>query len=267
MPTVQPGLTILSLAEVAWLVSRAGRQFIAGHAEPSSEALKEFWQATRQLQRSWDETLESGPLDQNQLSDLLARVLATDMVCRTWGTALGCLEKRNGRNDLTRIAANVIGGLLQIRNRVLSAILSDPTLPSAWGAEQDRLRRRCDRWTDLLIGTLCGFDNFYQFAVDADRARDFAEESQAHSPERPVELLMAAGLRLSFLRQLPEVSLDTAAYERLIQSILASLPEQAFSSSGLMKSVEFGESNAKPDDSVLIPGFSLEKLRRRFSHR
>lgn len=274
MPKVEPGLTVKSLAEVAWLVSRVGCQMIESQFEPSPQALRDFWQNTRQLQRAWDQVLNDGEGSQQsgKLEDLAAQLFTSELLARVWATVLAGIDQRTGRNDLTRIANNAVSGLLQMRNRLLSQLLLRSGATESWTADLDRLRRRCDRWTDLLIGNLSGREELFQFAFDADRARDFAAEateSDLNAP--PVELLIAAGLRLSFLGQLPDATLDSPAFTGLLQSILCSLPEQAFENDGSLpvdmtaRQLAMAPLQTDSGDDVLIPGISLAQLRRRFS--
>lgn len=278
MPTVQPGLNVKSLAEVAWLASQVGRRMIAAQSPPTAPTLREFWQSTRALQQHWDELLDSlAPSDiaTPQFKEVATQLFTTEMLVRVWATILGRIDQNTGGNDLTRIVANAVSGLLRIRNRLVTLLLS-PSVPAAWGADLDRLRRRCDRWTDLLIGTICGRDEFFQFAFNPDRARDFAEESReaGSSTSHPVELLVAAGVRLSFLGQLPEVAFNSPAFEQLIRAILGSLPTAAFEQDGSLR-FQCLQNNAAVQDElsntdsghedVLLPGISLADLRYRFS--
>ncbi len=272
MPTVKPGLTVKSLAEVAWLVSRVGRQMIETQAEPSSAALRGFWQNTRQLQRSWAEFLDEPFADDTtRFQEVATQLFTTELLARVWATILGSIDQRTGRNDLTRIATNAVSGLMQIRNRMLSTLLSQSTPSASWAADLDRLRRRCERWTDLLIGNLCGCDDYFQFAFDPDRARDFAEEARESDPSpHPVALLVAAGVRLSFLGQLPDGALDSTSFAAMIQSILASIPEQAFHRDGSLRerpipNLETVQTSPHRSDDVLLPGITLENVRRRFA--
>jgi hypothetical protein len=280
MTTVEPGLTVKSLAEVAWLVSRVGRQMIETQTEPSPAALRDFWQNCRSLQRGWDEILDDEPFSTParvaRFEETAAQLFATELLVRVWATILGGIDRRTGRLDLTRIATNTVSGLLQVRHRVLTHLLSPSTPTGAWAADLDRLRRRCDRWTDLLIGNLAAGDDLFQFAFDPDRARDFAVEAREHdSNSHPLELLIAAGVRLSFLGQLPEVPLHSPAFEGMIQSIVGCIPGEAFHLDGslraqLLPGCEPRDSDATDptdDDSsqdVLLPGISLATLRRRF---
>lgn len=274
MPKVEPGLTVKSLAEVAWLVSRVGRQMIESQSEPSPQALRDFWQNTRQLQRSWDRVLNDaeGAKQPGQLEELAAQLFTSELLARVWATVLAGIDQRTGRNDLTRIANNAVSGLMQIRNRLLSQVLLRSGAYESCTADLDRLRRRCDRWTDLLIGNLSGREELFQFAFDVDRARDFAAEateSDLNAP--PVELLIAAGLRLSFLGQLPDAALDSPAFAGMLQSILGSIPEQAFQNDGSLpvdmtaRQLAVAPLPTGSSDDVLMPGISLAHLRRRFS--
>lgn len=276
MPPVEPSLTVKSLAEIAWFVSRVGRQLIELNAEPSPEALRSFWQNARKLQRHWDDQLNDPRLDsatdRQRVENLMAQQLITEMVARVWATVLAGIDLQTGRRDLTRVATNAVNGLQQIRHRLLSCLLDQPgdNIPAAWTADLDRLRRRCDRWTDLLIGHLCGSIDCFQFAIDGERARDFAEDSQLPDPcARPVDLLVAASVRLSFLGQLPDADLDPPEFAALVQSILGSIPEQAFDHSGILKTQRIPDSilgaPVDLDQDVLLPGVSLTSLRRRFS--
>ena len=272
MPSVKPELTVKSLAEVAWLLSRIARQMVDSETEPDAIDLRLFWQSSRRLQRAWDEFLHQEvaeiAADESRLMMVATQSLTTEMLTRVWATILGKIDRATGRQDLTRIATNTLNGLMQIRHR-LQSILLDQALRREFAADLDRLRRRCDRWTDLLIGHLCGCDEFFDFAYDPERAKDFAEESQDSTEiQRPVELLVAAGVRLSFLGQLPELALDDPAFESMVQSILGNIPTRIFSDDGTLPAElcrRMPHAEPDPSQDVLLPGITLNRLRERFS--
>lgn len=290
MPKVECLLTIRSLGEVAWLASRVGRQIIELKAEPTPNALRAFWQTLRELQRRWTAELDSysvpggitavdGDSSESYVSrlhTLAAQVYTTEMAARVWATILAGIDLQTGKSDLTRVAINSVNGLLQIRHYVISKLLGLPAHTISQAAELDRLRRRCDRWTDLLIGNVMGQDDIIEFAFDAERARDFAQESNDYdscSGPNPVDHLVAAGLRLGFLGQLPEVTLDHPDFNAFVQSILSSLPDQSFHRDGSligqeerhpMQTANEATATTSKDDDVLLPGISFAKLRQRF---
>ena len=280
MPNVDSVVTIRTLGEVAWLASRVGRPMIDAKVEPTQSTLREFWQSIRKLQRSWTESLDelllTSGADLAHLELLASQVFTTEMAARVWSTILAGIDHQTGREDLTRIARNAVNGLLQVRNLIASKMLSLPSQDMSKVAELDRLRRRCDRWTDLLIGNIIGRDGIVEFAFSPERALDFAQETEDFAPcsgPNPVEHLVTAGLRLGLLGQLPNVELKQPAFQEMIQSILGSIPQQAFHQDGSLIESNQGQGlmpiGAKSvtetsADDVLIPGITFAQMRRRF---
>jgi hypothetical protein len=275
MPKVDSVLTIRSLGEVAWLASRVGRQMISAKAEPAGSALRDFWQSLRSLQQSWTATLdrlaEGVETDENTLENVAVSLFTTEMAARVWATILAGIDQETGKSDLSRIALNSVNGLMQVRHQLMSRILALPVDQMSRAASLDRIRRRCDRWTDLLIGHVMGHEDIVDFAFDPERARDFAEECRGEEPGEkgsPVELLVEAGLRLGFLGQLPDTALTSPQFQTLIQSILICLPQQAFERDGSLisrrRSAAISGTPSASDTDVLLPGISVAGLRKRF---
>jgi len=295
MRSVEVGLSVKSLAEVALLVSRVGRCVIEDGHEPSPNSLREFWQQARTLQQYWTLQLDAWSAEADpelrQLVELGAELFVSELLTRVWSTVLLGIDRQTGRDDLSRVARNAVSGLLQVRHGVMSRLLQQPDSSASQVAEIERLRRRSDRWTDLLIGNLAGRHDLFEFAFDVERAKDFATESIEYNPAtgpHPVEHLVAAGLRMAFLGQLPGTPLTEPAFQQLVQSILGALPQEAFHQDGSLRSVLerrvssrtlrdeplpaslFDEPTNDPaapsvdtPDTIPFPGISFSKLRRR----
>ena len=295
MRSAEVGLSVKSLVEVALLASRVGRCAIEDRCEPSSNSLRDFWQQTRNLQKHWTSQLDAWSaetdLELSQLSELSIQLFASELLVRVWSTVLLGIDRETGRDDLSRIARNAVSGLLQVRHGVMSRLLQQPGSSSQRVAEIERMRRRCDRWADLLIGNLAGRRELFEFAFEVERARDFATESIEYDPStgpNPVEHLVTAGLRMAFLGQLPETPLAEPAFLKLVQSILGGLPQTAFHQDGSVRSGlerrvssrslrneplpaslldalarESPTATAEIPDTVPFPGINFSKLRRR----
>ena len=295
MRPVEVGLSVKSLVEVALLASRVGRCAIEDRCEPSPNSLRDFWQQTRELQKHWTAQLDAwsaeADLELSQLTELSTQLFASELLSRVWSTVLLGIDQQTGRDDLSRVVRNAVSGLLQVRHGVMSRLLQQPESLSKHVAEIERMRRRCDRWTDLLIGNLAGSRELFEFAFEVERARDFATESMEYDPStgpHPVEHLVAAGLRMAFIGQLPDTPLAEPAYLRLVQSILGALPQEAFHRDGSLRSVlerrvssralrdeplpaalldvltnESATATAETPDPIAFPGISFSKLRRR----
>ena len=243
MPSGNHGLSARSLAELALIVSRLARSVIDDSIVPSVGSLQSFWQNSRTLQQRWAKSLHgwtsADSPDVEFLENLAPRVFACEMLVRTWGTALVALDRRCGTDDLTYVARSAVVGLQQIRHGILSRLLGLPESMNDRVMQVDRLRRRCDRWTDLLIGPIAFKSDCFEFAFDTERSRDFGEEGSIADPAtgpHPIEHLVSAGLRLTFLKHLSPANLEEPEFAGLTQSVLSSLPECAFHRDGSLRS-------------------------------
>ena len=235
-------LSAKSLAELALVVSQVAPGMLDDHCTPSSESLCGFWQSNRMLQKQWMNELDAGAsatLQEVQIFERLApRLFTSEILVRTFSTLLASLDTRLGTDDLTRVGRNVVSGMLQIRMKVLSRLLAIPEIHRDRVLKIDRLRRRCDRWTDLLVGTIAIRRNCFEFAFDRDRARDFGEEAMFAEVEyrsRPFEHLVSAGLRVTFLQHLSNDAFDEPEFLTLTQSILSSIPRQTLHRDGSLR--------------------------------
>lgn len=244
MPREDYCLSTRSIAELALVVCQSAERVLLDRTGPTSSNLRLFWQSSRSLQKQWTSALDeadmSNPLDVDYLRCLASRVFVTEMLIRTFSTVLACLDRDHETEDLTAVTRNMANGMMQIRNRVLSEALLIPANGRDHVVEIDRMRRRCDRWTDLLIGQIAGEADEYQFAFDPVRAKDFACESVAVAgggQACAISYLVSAGLRLEFLRHLPDDSLDEPEFAGLMRAILSSLPAAFDSREGALNSL------------------------------
>ncbi|MEI8022300.1 MAG: hypothetical protein WCH39_29080 [Schlesneria sp.] len=233
------GLSAKSLAELALVVSHAAPGILEETKAPSAESICGFWRSNRLLQKRWMNELDAGTnassYDMELFETLTPRLFTSEILIRTFSTLLAALDRRLGTDDLTRVARNVVSGLLEIRMIVLSRLLTVVEDDHDRVQKIDRLRRRCDRWNDLLVGTIGIKDECFEFAIDPDRARDFGEESMFAETEfgvRPFEQLVSAGLRGTFLQHLSNQNFEEPEFLILTKSILSCIPRQALHRDG-----------------------------------
>jgi hypothetical protein len=100
----------------------------------------------------------------------------------------------------------------------------------------NRLRRRAERWTDLLVGNLAGMHGVGEFAISPQRAKEFSEDLRDNGNEFVWSLTLAS-LRAAFQRGLGVVSPNEDLNARIAASILACFPEELFDSTGLFQSL------------------------------
>ncbi len=234
-------LSTRSLADLALIVSRVARNLLEESTVPSAASLRLFWECSRSLELQWTKTLDewtdAGKFDIAQLERLAPRVFACELVVRTWSTVLARLDLQCHSRDLTTLARNVVNGLLRVRNRILSRLLSVPEVHQTRVLRLDRLRRRFDRWTDLLVGQVALNCDCVEFAFNRDRARDFGEDATLGSAQIAAEQFVCAGLRLAFVQHLASEPVRELEFVGLSQSILTNIPHWAMHRDGSLRTL------------------------------
>lgn len=195
---------------------------------PSARGLESYWECVRQLRLGWQQRLPD-PLDRVALPcDVLAEILVAELPIRVWSTVLLCGRDATHRDDLHPIVKHAFDSLEPVRRQVYRLLLnSDPEPDDRQVRAIDGLRRRCDRWIDLLAGPAALSADVWDFVSEPRRARDFGEEALGDD-ESPtsiaVEKLATAGLRMAFMVDLPGGGRSVSDFEPLARSIQAELP-------------------------------------------
>lgn len=158
------------------------------------------------------EVLPLAPLtDAEKLRQVAQEILVGEIHARLFS----CLVQQAWGGESTKAAAAVVRsiwiGHQEVRCRLLTWLVDGLERDLPLASEVDRLRRRCDRWSDLLLARLPG-DEPLAYAVDPRRIVDFRVGSGSvpdeHEPLWPL-------LRASLEHLLPTVDDDRAAHPQL----------------------------------------------------
>jgi hypothetical protein len=125
----------------------------------------------------------------------------------------------------------------------------------------DRLRRRSERWTDMLLAYLLPDCEINDVAFDANRARDFArdleDEFQSTQTEQAWQL-MTISLKAAFGTMACKFSPNPDLNSRIAASIIACFPAETFSSSDLFGSLWMERLDSMADDTQAMIAELLE---------
>jgi hypothetical protein len=274
---MQPGenryLNLRSLLEFNVLISSYSPNLIETRTKLSLDALQRYWSCSRAQSRLWLSRLTDFPAEiaaasperreivWRRMQPLLADVLAGELVSRVWGAVLSAGDCALGQSYGEPIARNVLAQHEAVRNRALQLLLDGSGLPMDEAASIDLLRRRLERWTDVLVGHLVRRYALSGFAFDLERAREFGEEQLEDSWGRgDVEAwdVYLVCLRTSFFDvTLPDGRLAELR-EGIAQWMLAAFPRESFLDTGPMQSVGLRR---------LLSGGAHDESRRTSPHR
>jgi hypothetical protein len=240
------------LIELAAIVSAHGPVLIRGCRRLSAAGVEEYWTASKCRLDRWGRSLTSfrdavatpdcraREASWPTVRGVLEEILATEILTRTWTAVLCGHDRHHGADEAGPIGRSVMIGHLEARHRVLALLVGGPGIDAEQAVKLNYLRRRCERWTDLLVGYLAGLHDVSEFAVDPQRARDFAVDLQFRSNlqgGRHAWPLVLASLRSAFRQGLSPMSPNADLNARIATSILGCFQPELFDSTGIFRSL------------------------------
>lgn len=238
------------VAEFTALVAVQAPLIIEGTSPLTEGPLWVFWQHSKTLwprrRHELEQLCSASPTadDDHRTHRILAAasdVLVGELLTRVAGAVLTACDRRLRLRRAEPIARNVLAVHQHCRATVLRMLSHSNCLPADQLAELDRLRRRVERWTDVLLGPMIARygDELAVFAFDPRRARDFGEEqfqARFRSTAQPAWSFLLAGLHSAFPDNQPGLASNDPTLP-ILRSILALFPNDAFQSEGPIQSL------------------------------
>jgi len=239
------------LIELAALVTVHGPVLVRTSGRIPEQSIEQYWIASKSRLDRWGRALKdlsneandvgpcSRPFEQQRLGGLFEEILTGEVLTRVWTAVMCAYDRHRGTEQVEPIVRSVLIGHLEARHRALTLLVSGPRIDAEQAVKLNRLRRRTERWTDSLIGYLTGLEDVSQFAVDPDRAEEFADDLRYRSRlggGRHAWPLMLASLRAAFRQGLAGESPNADLNARIASSVLASFRPELFDASGLFRS-------------------------------
>jgi hypothetical protein len=143
-------------------------------------------------------------------------------------------------------------GQLEARRRVLHLVTDARAIDLAHCVALNQLRRRVERWTDMLLAHVSRDVDITEFAFEPDRAMEFAEDlaHEAVAAERQFTgQLILSSLRAAFQTNLAQGSPNVDLNRRLGCAILACFREELFDATGLVKPLWVERLSVTADDA------------------
>jgi len=169
---------------LAATVASQGRQLIRSTEPWVPRPLNDYWCVSKiRLDRWYTQLREfSAAIGQDQswswqqARPVVEEILGTEILTRVWAAAATARDRYAGTCEAEPLVRSILIGHLEARNRALRLLLYAPGVAADDAVELNALRSQTERWTDLLIGSLLPEDDVAEFAVDPERARDFAQD-------------------------------------------------------------------------------------------
>jgi hypothetical protein len=240
------------LVELASILSAQGPALLRGGPRLSSHGVEQYWTASKCRLERWSRSLRSFAVDASRLeppavrklwpllSSVLEEILSGEVLTRVWTAVLCLYDRQYGGNELESVARSVMIGHMEARHRMLMLLVRGPGIDTEGAVKLNHLRRRTERWTDLLVGHLARYGDVAEFAIDVQRAVEFSQDLDFQTDAaggRQAWPLMQASLRAAFKRGLAPVSPNEDLNAQIASAILSCFPADLFDSTGLFRSL------------------------------
>jgi hypothetical protein len=239
------------LLDLAAVVSVYGSVLVERVDELPRAAVEQYWCASKSRLDRWGRSLKElaceaatertrGCLQRTLLRGVCEEILTGEVLTRLWTAVLTRWDRRRGTDLAEPVARSVNLGHLEARHRVLTLLVSGPGIDAEEAVQLNRLRRRTERWIDILLARLSVAGDVREFAIDADRLTDFAQDMDHQSRQqggRHAWPLLMAALRAAFRQGLEPVSPNADLNEQIASAVLCAFPAELFNSVGLPFSV------------------------------
>jgi hypothetical protein len=251
------------LAETAALVAVHLPQIIQGNKGVPHSSSEQYWAASkcrldrwgrllRQLTAAATEAQLPATLAWPRVRPVLEEILVTELLTRLWTAAATAYDAAHGAQDLEPVARSVFTGHLEARRRLLALMADGRVIKLPEAVMLNHLRRRVERWTDMLLAHLSPLTNIEEFAFETGRARDFAEDLDR--PAAPSECrftcqLVLVSLRASFATGLAERSPNHDLNGRIGAAVMDAFRDELIDAPSFGKSLWLERINRAASDT------------------
>ncbi len=203
------------------------------------DALNEYWLASKARMDLWFAQMkrfrQESPMEDAQaqarawdeLCGTLEELLASEMLTRVWAAAVTLWEQDRPR-EAEPVARSVVVAHSEARLRAMMLLLHASGVPAEDALRLNHLRRRAQRWCDLLIARLGTWGPVTHWAHDPDRALELAQELR---PQRSAQslstlrMMLRSSLQSAFWNLLTRPAASRALNRRIHHSIARWLPQ------------------------------------------
>ncbi|HUY90159.1 MAG TPA: hypothetical protein VMV10_15585 [Pirellulales bacterium] len=268
------------LVELAALASAHGLVLIRNDdASLPIEGLGQYWSASKCRLDRWSRALKAAvpsapeistpeisrlerltqspdgaaaPSYDASLKSVLEEILLSEVLTRVWTALMAAFDERHGQTENAPVAESVLAGHAEARHGALTLLVQGPGVSSRDALALNQLRRRAERWTDLLVGHICLEHDVSRFAANPETAREFAADlrhHQAWSADNQAWPIMLASLRAAFRQKSSSASPNGDLNQRIAAGVLACLPPELFDATGLVQSLWMTRISRAADDA------------------
>jgi len=249
------------MAEIGGWLSICSDVFTKGGRPANATQAMRYWSASKCRLQRWQAALKvfesdfENPCEMHDpwhaIEVVIQEILISEVLTRVWTVVLIQHDRVIEHNEMQSIGQSVYIGHLECRNRALRLMISNRASNQSAYDRLEQLRRRMERWVDLLLSRLSDLKLAIQFGFDEHRVRDFAADRHMEGSERrdQVQKLLLASLSSSLNHGVKQWTANPDLNREIAAGVLACFPEDRFDPSGLPKSIMLMQMDQMQNDT------------------
>jgi hypothetical protein len=262
------------LVELAVLIVRQAPTLPLVESPGGLGGIESYWAASKCRFDRWGRTLkqlregdrQAFSLVGGTVRGLIEEILGSEVLTRVWTAIVAAFDRRRGTQDNDIVVRSVFIGHLEMRHRVLKMLCEGTSLPWRDAVDLNRLRRRTELWTDMLLAPLSAGGEAREFAFEPERLRQFAEDlapggavaNDGCDPAGFLEVSVQAAAKSALRTPAPNEDLNRS----VASAVLEAFPSHSFDAHGLFRSLWILRLAATADDTqrLIDELFDSERL-------
>ncbi|MCR9115637.1 MAG: hypothetical protein NXI22_01650 [bacterium] len=227
---------VRDLVTLAGFIARYAPTLLVNEPHIDADATAESWAAMRCRLDRWQMALkkhaihtETASRSQRKLQwqivrPVLEEVFVTEIFTRVWTAFCIVKDRQLNQQELAPGALSAQLGHLEARRRTLELVVTGKGADTEDAVALNQLRRRSERWSDMLCASMIVQHDLFDLAFDNSRVRDFSVDfRESDGAESPMWRLVSASVSGAFQTGLAARSPNEALNEKISSTVLASL--------------------------------------------
>ena len=237
------------MAEIGGWLSICSEVFTQGGKPANATQAMRYWAASKCRLQRWQAALKvfendfENPCDMHDpwhaIEVVIQEILISEVLTRVWTVVLIQHDRHINHNEMQSIGQSVFIGHLETRNRAMRLMIKNRGSNQSAYDRLEALRRRMERWVDLLLSRVSDLELAIQFGFDEHRVRDFAADRHMENHQRrdQVQKLLLASLSSSLKQGIKQWTANPDLNREIAAGVLACFPADRFDSHGIPKSI------------------------------
>ena len=240
------------IIELAATIASHAHEILSPGSIISISSTEQYWAASKSRVEHWAKCLKDyrdkangANADQkeflwSEVKPVIEEIFISEMLTRVWGAILSAYDKKSHGDSLSQYGKSVLISQMESNNRSITILLNEDLTPADEAKKLNQLRHRVERWTDLLIASIMTHFDVSEYAIDEERAREFAKDRYTSTGRLTDESnwdVLINSLKSAFIGDLDETPTKHSFNRRIAAGVLGSFRNDVFESLGFVKSL------------------------------